>query len=357
MVLPRKRRRWFWLLLLPALLLASLFVLRYLLQPDRMSDFLLQQASQATGLSLTLGEPADIGLWPDLHLELGSLTATAPGAITPLLQVERVDVVLPWSALRADTIQLRSLRLQSPVLDTEALSQWLQSRDPTGPPAPLQLPRIDAALAITSGRIQGAQWALAGLDLSLPFLRVGAPVNLRASGRIEAGARDAIPFALEMVATPAQDGGGLRLDALSLALRSAWASPPWLQVEGQVALPSIDALQLDLVATLPEWPADWPALPLPTTADVDEVGIDIDYRGSTTLQGNLVLQLVRGEDGLRGELRIGDLLAWLEDASATPLPPLTGEVSSDRIDAGGIELHGVRLRIDESPQTSGDDGR
>ena len=112
-----RRRRWVWLGVLPALVLLALLGARALLEPERLSAFLLREASQATGLQLALSQPADVGFWPDLHLELGGLTATAPGATAPLLRVAQVDAVLPWSALDSDALQVRSLRLVSPQLD------------------------------------------------------------------------------------------------------------------------------------------------------------------------------------------------------------------------------------------------
>ena len=48
-----RRRRWIWLIAIAALLLGGWFVVRALLQPERLSNFLLQQAQQATGLVVT----------------------------------------------------------------------------------------------------------------------------------------------------------------------------------------------------------------------------------------------------------------------------------------------------------------
>ena len=48
---PRKRRRWIWLVLLALLALGGWIAVRTMLQPERLSEFLLQQARAATGLS------------------------------------------------------------------------------------------------------------------------------------------------------------------------------------------------------------------------------------------------------------------------------------------------------------------
>lgn len=354
----RKPRRWRWRLALMLLLgLATWLGLRTLLHPERLSAFLLQQASQATGMTFTLAAPAGVGLWPDLHLELEGLTAHAPGVTNAVFRSAQVEIVVPWSALQGDTLQLRSLRLQAPVLDTVALSQWWSSRSQDGPPAPLRLPRFDAAIEITDARLQAAQWAIAGLDASLPFLRTGAAVNLQAGGRIEADTREPIAFSFDLLATPTEIDGGLRLDPMQLELREGPAGFAGTRVEGRVALLPPDRLQLDVLATLPAWPAHWPALPLPATDADSPVRIDLDYSGNARLQGKLAVRLAREDADLAGQMTLGNVLAWLDAPATTPLPPLRGELASDRLDFGGIELRGVRLQIDDTPPAEKGDAR
>lgn len=354
----RKPRRWRGRLALVLLLgIATWWGVRSLLHPDRLSAFLLQQASQATGLTFTLAAPAGVGLWPDLHLELEGLTAHAPGVTNAVFRSAQVDIVVPWSALQGDTLQLRSLRLQAPVLDTVALSQWWSSRSQDGPPAPLRLPRFDAAIEITDARLQAAQWAIAGLDASLPFLRTGAAVNLQAGGRIEADTREPIAFSFDLLATPTEIDGGLRLDPMQLELREGPAGFAGTRVEGRVALLPPDRLQLDVLATLPAWPAHWPALPLPATDADSPVRIDLDYSGNARLQGKLAVRLAREDADLAGQMTLGNVLAWLDAPATTPLPPLRGELASDRLDFGGIELRGVRLQIDDTPPAEKGDAR
>jgi hypothetical protein len=85
-----RARRWLWLLLLPALALGAFLWLRAQLQPERLTDFLLQQAQQATGLEFALDQPADVGLgtlraadWSvrDLQLQLDRLRDAQPSAL------------------------------------------------------------------------------------------------------------------------------------------------------------------------------------------------------------------------------------------------------------------------------------
>jgi hypothetical protein len=353
-----RRRRWIGIVALALLLLGGWLLVRRLMQPERLSAFLLDQAQEATGLEITLSAPADVGFWPDLHLELDGLAARIPGTDDIVLQAEAVEVVLPWSALGAETIQLRSLRLQGPVLDTEALSRWLESRSQDGPPAPFRLPQVDAAVSVASGRIQGEDWALSALDLSLPFLRAGAVARVEASGAIEMGSRAPMPFSATFEFDSSQDGSELRFESLDLELRTALDAAPWARIEGIASLQASEALHLDLIATLPAWPSDWPALPLPDGDASGAVRFEFDYRGTAGLQGDVALSLARGDADLRGTLRIGDVLAWLDDPASNLLPPLRGEFTSDRMETGGVELRGVRIRIDDSPQAKDDgDGR
>lgn len=352
-----RRRRWLWLIAFALLLPGGWLLLRHLLQPQRLSDFLLQQAREATGLELRLAAPADVGFWPDLHLELEGLVAKLPGDDAVVLQAEAVDVVLPWSALRAEAIELRSLRLQAPVLDLGALSRWLASRQQDGPPAPFRLPQVDAAISVAAGRIQGEDWAVSSLALELPFLRAGQASAVGASGAFEYGARAPVPFSAAFDFIPGRDGNELRMAPLALALHVVPADAPWLRVEGSAALQPPVGLQLDLVANLPQWPADWPALPLPDAADADAVRIDFDYRGDTGLQGQVAMRLARGDAGIEAELRLGDVPGWIGQADANLLPPLRGEVRADRLEAAGVELRGVSVRIDDgAPAAQAGDG-
>ena len=83
-------------------------------------------------------------------------------------------------------------------------------------------------------------------------------MKLGASGRLELAAGEPTPFAIVLDVTPLQNGDELRFEALSLDLRTSPEAAPWMRLEGVVALPTSDALRLDMLATLPDWPADWP---------------------------------------------------------------------------------------------------
>lgn len=332
---PRRRRRWLWLGLLPALVLLALLGARALLEPQRLSTFLLQRASQATGLQLALAQPADVGLWPDLHLELNGLTATAPGAAVPLLRAERIDAVLPWSTLHSDALQIRSLRLVAPQLHVDALRSWLVTRASTVAPPPL--PRIDAAVEVSEGRVAGGGWSVDHLSLRLPALLPASSASLEFSGTLRLGER-VLPLAGQLYARPLPTQAGLRFDALQLVLRQPLA----LNANGSIDTGG-EALTVALDGGL-SWPPEWPELPLP--ADDGALRFELGYANE-----RLALLLARGDAAIDTEWSTGELAAWRDDPAAALIPPLTGSARAERLQFDNIELRGVELKIEDDDAT------
>lgn len=340
------RRRWVVLLILFGLALTGFFALRYLLQPDRVSALLLNQVEAATGLEVSLQRPADIGLWPDLHIELAGLELRAADAERGFLQVGLVELALPWSTLRSgEDIRLRRLRLIKPDLDIPALNQFLSGRMDSGPPAPLQIPRLDAPLEIRDGRIQGDGWRLDKLLFKLPFLREGMPLQLDAGGvlALETGEQR---FALQLTTTPTTHAGALQLEPLilDLVIDSLHSWRP--HIEGRVLWYSVGALELDVRSRITRWNPEWPSLPLPAAEESTPVDIALRYQGDTSLHGNADFVLTRGENGLRGKFKLNSTLEWLgRDDHISPLPPLDAEIEIPRLHYQGIEATGVRVRV------------
>lgn len=347
---PRKRR-WAWLLVPVLLALGAWLGLRALLEPARLSAYLLRQAQAATGLELALERPAQVGLWPDLHLELEGLEARAPGVSTPLLRVAQVDAVLPWSVLGADHVQLRSLRLHAPQLELSALRQWLAQRDQAGPPAPLRVPSLDATLSVSDGSVQGEGWRADRIALELAGLRSGQPTRLALHGQL-AGASDTQPFALRLAATPREQRGAIALEALRLQFDAPWP----LELRGRAELQPPQRLAWAVEGELARWPAAWPDSPLAADDPATPYALRLGFEGGGDLQGDWTLRLARGEAVLAGELRNGDLFAWLADPQRSPLPPLQGRLHAPHLRLGTTELHGVTLQFDPpaSPKEDAD---
>lgn len=338
------------LALLAALLVSGAFLVHRLLEPERLSAFLLERAGQLTGLTLHLDSPAEIGFWPDLHLELTGLSASEPDSTTPILKVARTELSLPWSSLTSDHVSLQSLRLIEPVIDWTALSDWLarEGRE-AGPPASPMLPTFDAAAQIIQGRIEAPDFRIEALDLSLPYLIENRSATLSAQGRWVRGDTPQ-PFALTLQAVPTWNGGQLRLEPIALGLVLDGSGIPPLTLDGVV---SWNGQYLDFIADLQlqQWPAAWPALPLPDT-DEGAVHLALSYIGDASLHGDAVLQLQRGYDAIEASFRLGDIAAWLE-GDGNALPPLTGSIEAARLQVEGVGIEGFKVRLDADDDSGG----
>jgi hypothetical protein len=357
----RRRRRWIWLVALGVLLLGGWFAVRMLLQPERLSAFLLQQAGDATGLVITLDQPADVGFWPDLHLELQGLEVRAPGSDRTILRGERAEIVLPWSALRGGDLRLRELRLVPMTLDLDALSEWLDTRADAGPPAPWRLPRLDTGLLVSDGRITWGDRVISDFSLDLDGLHDGERSSASLGGVLGTPDRD-LRFGLDLVFVPRQHGDEIRLDPLAIVARDAPDADPWLDAEGSAAFDIPRHLRFDLQARLPQWHARWPTLPLPESPTAPLVLFAVEYTGTPQLQGTLALRVLRGDESLEASLELGDVLAWIGEPDAPLLPPMTGSMKAQRLQLDGVEASGVELRISddavpEVPEADANDAR
>jgi hypothetical protein len=345
----RRRRRWIRLIALGVFVFGGWIASRMLLQPERLSAFLLQQAEDATGLVITLDQPADVGFWPDLHLELQGLDVRAPGSDRTILQGQRVEIVLPWSALRGGDLRLRELRLVPMTLDLDALSQWLDTRADAGPPAPWRLPQLDAGLRISRSRITWGERVVSDFDLDLDGLHDGATSTAAISGIL--GAPDLrLPFDLRLVFVPRQHGDEIHLDPLAIISRDSPDADPWIEAEGRAAFDVPRHLRFDLRARLPAWRAGWPVLPLPEAPTAPEVVVDVDFAGTPQLLGTLALRVQRADEHLEASLELGDVPAWFADPDAPLLPPVNSTMNARRLQFDGVEAIGVELRIREDAE-------
>lgn len=339
----RKRR---WLLLLSPLLLLGLGLvgIRMLLQPERVSQFLITQAQQATGLELQLAEPAKVGFWPDLHVQLDGLSAHAPGAEKPLLHVQRVEAALPWASLRGDSITLRGLRLLAPQLDLPATVAFL-SPDQANTPrrsGRIMLPQLDAPFAVEDGQIHGDDWQVQALELHLPSLHEGRPMTLQANGRLLIDSRN-LPFAFVLQTTPHSRPDALHLDPLQLDLRSDLLPGGNWPLHGHLHWQPEGRLDTALKSELARWPQNWPALPLAAQDAAGPLQLQLSYQGDSTLADPLQLQLALGPLQARTRLVLNELLLWLENPVA--LPPLQLELESPRLQYADVLARGIRMRM------------
>lgn len=381
---PRKRR-WPWLLAaLIALAGAAALWINHQLEPTRLTATVLARAGDALGLEFTLEGTPEYTLRPEPRLLLPGLKIRQRGAAAPwILRAERAEISLPWDTLtKGEALVITRIELLRPELDLGALATWQASRPPTT--APFELPTLTDGLELSGGRVLGDGWAIESLAIALPELTPGSPASAELSGRFVQDGTELL-FAGRLDADRASLAPGLRLDA-SGRLRSGDTDVPWslalagqLDAEGERLSFVIDALQWrsesplpDLAATgrvdqgdllslqlkgeLPRWPAAWPALPEPMASSTAAFGFTLRYEGAPDASGPLALLLRRDDTVLETTLVLPELLAWLEAGAGNPLPPLSGELQSPRLEVGGATLEGVRISLDLEPADTAPDG-
>ncbi|MGH8173540.1 MAG: hypothetical protein ACREPX_10345, partial [Rhodanobacteraceae bacterium] len=150
---PRKPRRRIVLAIVVALLLVAALIVRHLSRPEALTTMLINNAKSQLGAELVLGETGRFGFVPDLHLTLAHPALKAPGQAAAFLSADSADVVVPWSTLSGDRLDIQSIDLVKPRLDIDALNAWLDSRPASAPPPDVRFAlRAKDALVIASGK-------------------------------------------------------------------------------------------------------------------------------------------------------------------------------------------------------------
>lgn len=151
------------LALAACVLAAGAFAIWYGTRPETLTAFLVGQARSRLGISLALDGTARFGFVPALHLVLPRPTLGDSANATPFLRAETADVVVPWSVLWSDRIEIRSVDLAEPTLDLDALDRWLAARPSSG-----ALPDVRFAIRAKGARIvAGAKTIASDVDLDL----------------------------------------------------------------------------------------------------------------------------------------------------------------------------------------------
>lgn len=197
-----------------AALLAVLVAVYLLLQPDRFTAMLQEQASEA-GLVLNLDNPARPTLFPRPALELNGITLSAEGADSAILLATRGRLVLPWRTLLGGPVAIAQMEVDAPRVDLDALQDWLATLPPRPANTPPVIPRIDAGISIEHGSVvSGDQLLLDNVMLAAGTLAPGQPFPLDLSATTAAGA----PLQLRLTAIPRMQGSALQLDDIQLHL-------------------------------------------------------------------------------------------------------------------------------------------
>ncbi len=406
------------LLALAVFAMAALLAVRWLLQPDNLVPLVLSQAEQAMGLEITVRGESDLRLRGTPQLVLREVTARMPGVPTPVLEAERVLVAVPWSTLRSrgsDTTA-RRLEFDAPVVRLEQLRQWLASRPPSKAPVPtitrgigisdgsllagdwalhdldadvpeldagkplratlsarfeadglaapfegalaMQKPSLDGALGIAGGvfpaaagwksqatfRLSGILRDAAG-QLRLERAVLGANVRYFGDG-------EPSQFALGLAGPAHVQSGRLEVQPLAIAVRGKGAIP---QLDARGELSAGETLGLQLEGEVARWPADWPALPQPLDSATGPIPFSLRYEGPMKLTGIASLQVQRDATRLDSRFRLRTVTTWLGAPDRdSPLPPMTGTISTPRLEISGAVLEGVRVQLQDPDIDSGE---
>ncbi|WP_257644190.1 hypothetical protein [Luteimonas salinisoli] len=152
-------------------------------------------------------------------------------------------------------------------------------------------------------------------------------------------------FVLGLAADGGFSDGGLVLEPAALALRGDGLLPR-LRARGTIGLGA--QLALELNGELARWPEAWPALPPPVGASTAPLPFALGYRGAMSLEDPLTLRLERDQTRFDARLRVSALAEWIDTLeTGSPLPPLSGRLTTPRLDVSGAVLHGVEVEFED----------
>lgn len=196
--------------------------------------------------------------------------------------------------------------------------------------------------------------------LGLDRLRLGA------NARYRAGDTD-LPLVYGVAGRLRYRDGTLSLVPMGLALRADVNANAATASAGATGTPATDAslipeldaggrlafgerLQVHWLGTLARWPQAWPALPPPLGQSASPLPLRLDYDGKTDFSDPIALRLQRDQTVFDGRLRLPAVLQWLDaSAQGSPLPPLSGRLSTPKIEISGATLEGVEIEIEDDP--------
>ena len=331
--------------------LATLLLARALLQPQRFTQLLQSQLSDA-GLTLSVDKPASPALWPHPAVQLEGFRLGRNGASSPLLTASEARIVVSWRTLLRRNLAIERLEIQSPRIDLDQLQALLASL-PTSEGAP-QLPHIGAGLKITDGTLlQDGQPLLFDVDAATGRLLQGEPFHLSASARN--GVDNAGSVVLDALPRSGDDGIGLddiHLDAringgpqarLAGAARWRGGRDVSANLQGKLTLSAQASPVTGASATRTGQPA-------PPTPALPEYALTLQVEPAS---GDSPLTIAFKLDGAdqHVDARIPPiaLASWWRDIATAQsgkplaLPPLEGQAQVGEIGYGALHLRGVRI--------------
>jgi uncharacterized protein involved in outer membrane biogenesis len=323
--------------LLTAGLLALLVTVYLLLQPERFTAMLQEQARQG-GLELSLSSPARPTLFPRPALELQGLTLTAQGASMPILLAANGRLALPWSTLFGGPTIISRLEIDAPRVDLDALEAWLASL-PAGNGAP-NIPRIDTGVRISRGTlVRGNQLLLRDFALDAGSLLTGQPFPLLVSAKDA----DGLPMQLRLTATPRIQGNALQLNDIDLHLTHGATLA--MRLGGEAHWHGAADAAATLAGSLDQ-------------ADAGRYDISLQLTPANQSEP-LLLALKLDGPGNHIDLRLPPLglMAWWSglsnaDGPQLAVPPGHGHVEAATLDMAGIHVEGLQLKLTPAPASS-----
>lgn len=214
----------------------------------------------------------------------------------------------------------------------------------------------DSGLAV-QGRIapeSGRDWRMpATLTLSGPLhlsedgLRI-TPVRLGVAATLEAGDTRA-PFAVGVHGPLRLDQATWTLMPAGIAVRARGEAPsnpiPTFDAHGALTLGRRLAVRLD--GQIARWPRSWPALPPPVGQSASPLPFALDYDGAPGFTDVASLQVRRDATRFDGRFRLPQVLDWIgQIETGTPLPPMSGTLTTPKIEMTGVRLEGVEIGLD-----------
>jgi AsmA protein len=312
-------------------LLGLLVTVYLLLQPERFTAMLQDQARQA-GLELSLASPARPALFPRPALELEGLTLTAQGASMPILLAAKGRLALPWGTLFGGPTVISRLEIDAPRVDLDALQAWLSGLPP-GPAGAPNIPRIDTGVRIARGTlVRGNQLLLRDFSLDAGSLLTGEPFPLVVSAKDAGGT----PMQLRLTATPRIQGSALQLDDIDLNLTRGAALS--MRLTGEAHWHGAADAAATLAGSLEE-------------ADAGRYDISLQLTPANQ-RDPLLLALKLDGPGNHVHLRLPPLglMHWwsgLGDAQGPRLdvPPGSGQIEAAALDVSGVHVEGLKLQL------------
>jgi hypothetical protein len=312
-----------------AIVLAALVAMYVVLQPERFTA-LLQSRARASGLELTLANPASPTLWPKPSLELEGITLRGDGGTTPLIVAARGKLVLPWHALLGGEAVISRLEIEGARIDVDAVSAYLDTLPPRPANAGAILPAIDAGFRVSrSTLLRGNRLLLSNVEIDAGRLANHHRFTLS----VDASTEDETPYSLALGTTPSLSRGVLALGELDLHVRSK---------DHFVANLHGDAIWrggADVGASIAGKVTPTGAAPYDVVVGVtpanqrDPLSIGLKVDGA---QDHADLQLP--------PLALADWWSSMQAGRSPTLAPVQGMVDAAQIDIGSVHIKGLRVR-------------